>query len=147
MIGYRSIKDAKNGFFDRAAVMAAMDKTTHAVLSRFGAFVKRTAQLSIRSRDGSSKPGTPPHSHTGLLRKYIFFSWDKDSRSEVIGPAKITDRKTPDAPPALEYGGVFLRHNGAGRYRANYPARPFMQPALKKNSPELPGMWKDALRK
>lgn len=146
-VGFRSVRDAKNGFFDRAAVIGAMDATARKVLSKFGAFVRRSAQLSIRTREGSSTPGSPPHGHIGLLRKYIFFSWDNDRRSVVVGPAKLNGRASSDAPKALEYGGTFIRQTRTGTRAARYPARPFMGPAFDANEPKLPGMWADALRK
>ncbi|HOM77081.1 MAG TPA: hypothetical protein PLE88_11240, partial [Anaerohalosphaeraceae bacterium] len=56
-------------FFDSPKVIRAVDKSTRKVLSRFGAFVRRTAKQSIRKRKKSSTPGTPPSSHTGLLKR------------------------------------------------------------------------------
>ena len=53
-------------FFDRTAVTGAVDRATRSVLSRFGAYVRRTAKGSIRKAKGPSKPGSPPHSHKGL---------------------------------------------------------------------------------
>lgn len=147
IVGFRSVRDAKNGFFDRAAVMGAMDVTARKVLSKFGAFVRRSAQFSIRSRKGFSAPGSPPHGHTGLLRKFIFFSWDNNRRSVVIGPAKLNGRASNDALRALEFGGRFARRGRAGTYTAKYPARPFMGPAFNANLPKLPGMWANALKK
>lgn len=147
IVGFRSVRDAKNGFFDRAAVANAMDATARRVLSKFGAFVRRTAQLSLRTRKGTSPPSSPPYSHTGLLKRFIFFSWDNDRRSVVIGPAKLNGRASQDAPQALEYGGRFVRRTRTGTRPATYPARPFMGPAFNANEPKLPGMWADALTK
>lgn len=147
IVGFRSVRDAKNGFFDRAAVIGAMDATARKVLSKFGAFVRRSAQLSIRSRKGASAAGSPPHGHVGLLRKFIFFSWDNDRRSVVIGPAKLHGRASADALRALEFGGTFNRQTRTGTRAVRYPARPFMGPAFDANTPKLPKMWADALRK
>src|SRR5690606_6172596 len=49
-------------FFDRKAVTSRVDKATRKVLSRFGAFVRRTARSSIRKRKKTSQPGSPPSS-------------------------------------------------------------------------------------
>lgn len=140
------LKDAKAGFFDRAAVINATDRATRRVLSRFGAFVRRSAQLSIRTRDGFAPPGSPPHGHTGLLRKFILFSFDQDRRSVVIGPTLLNGKAYKDTAPALEYGGTFMRRSFTGTRMARYRARPFMAPAFDANISKLPGMWRDAIK-
>ena len=91
----------KSMFFDTAKVKKAVSSGTRKVLSKFGAFVRRTARSSIRSRKKSSAPGSPPSSHTGLLKRLIFFGYDPSRRSVVIGPAPL--RSTVEAPPLLEY--------------------------------------------
>ena len=146
-IGFRSVKAAKGGFFDRAAVAAAMDRVTRRVLSRFGAYVRASARNSLHRRNGTSAPGSPPFSHVGLLRQFIFFSWDQDRRSVVIGPAKLNGRASQDAPQALEFGGRFQRRTRSGAHVAHYPARPFMGPAFATTLPKLPRMWAEALSK
>ena len=50
----------KQMFFDRAKVKNAVDKGVRKVLSKFGAFVRRTARSSIRKRKRVSAPGEPP---------------------------------------------------------------------------------------
>jgi len=76
----------KQMFFDRDKVRKRTDAGTRRVLSRFGAYVRTTAKHSIRKRKRISEPGEPPSSHTGLLRRFIFFGYDRDRRSVVIGP-------------------------------------------------------------
>ena len=88
MIGMKLSK-AKLSFFDSKAVTGAVDKATRRVLSRFGAFVRRGAKSSIRKRKRVSKPGEQPSSHTGLLKKFIFFGYDRSRSSVVIGPARL----------------------------------------------------------
>jgi len=56
-------------FFDRQAVISKVDAATRRVLSRFGAFVRQRAKSSIRKRRNPAPPGSPPSSHTGLLKK------------------------------------------------------------------------------
>ena len=87
-------------FFDRRAVLSRVDAATQSVLSRFGAFVRQAARTSIRFRKKPSEPGQPPSSHTGLLRRFIFFSYEPRQRSVVIGPARLN--KTGDAPRAMK---------------------------------------------
>ncbi|HAT10337.1 MAG TPA: hypothetical protein DCS97_07035 [Planctomycetes bacterium] len=145
VIGFRTRKDAQRNFFDRAAVISALDRTTATVFARFGAFVRQRAKTSIRKRKKASPPGSPPSSHLGLLRDNIFFSFDQDSRSLVVGPVLLNGRAHRDAPRALEYGGAFTRRNKRGSYQATYKARPFMTPAFDAELPGLPRMWANAL--
>jgi hypothetical protein len=95
----------KQLFFDSKKVRRAVDRTTRRVLSRFGAFVRRAARSSIRKRKRVSEPGNPPSSHTGLLRRFIWFAYEPDKRSVIIGPARLTGDAMGEAPEALEYGG------------------------------------------
>jgi hypothetical protein len=140
MIGF----EIKKLFFDREAVVSKVDAATRKVLSKFGAFVRRTAKGSIRHRKAAAPPGTPPSSHTGLLRKFIFFGYEPDRRSVVIGPVRL--RRGGDAPPLLEYGGEATLERRGKRERVTYKARPFMGPAFEKEQPKLPTMWRDSVR-
>jgi len=75
--------EIKQLFFDSPKVVRAVDRTTRRVLSKFGAFVRRTARSSIRKRKRISEPGSPPSSHSGLLKKFIFFGYDPTGTTEV----------------------------------------------------------------
>ena len=79
-----------------------------------------------------SRPGDPPRSILGLLRKLIFFVWDPARKSVVIGPAKINSKS--DAPSALEHG--------AGKIRR----RPYMQPAYERNKAKIAAMWRNSVK-
>lgn len=68
---------AKQGFFDRALVQQKVAAAERKVLSWFGAFVRQRAKTSIKKRKGTSPPGQPPHSHVGLLRKFVLFAYDR----------------------------------------------------------------------
>jgi phage gpG-like protein len=129
-------------FFDSAKVVRSVDKSTRKVLSRFGAFVRRTAKQSIRKRKKTSTPGTPPSSHTGLLKRFIFFGYDPQKESVVIGPTRLTENNRGEAPSILEYGG----RTTVDKKRVKISARPFMGPAFEKEKPNLPSMWKDSVK-
>lgn len=138
----------KSLFFDRKAVLDAVDKAKRAVLSKAGAFIRTIARTSIRKRKGSAPAGEPPHSHVGLLRNFILFGYDRASDSVVVGPAKLN--KPTEAPRVLEHGGVttvtkFSRGKRRKR-RASIAARPFMGPALEKERPKLPLLWRGSVR-
>jgi hypothetical protein len=79
----------RNWFFDSPRVLAGVDRARRRVLSRFGAFLRTAARSSIRKRKGASAPGKPPSSHTGILRRFLFFAWDPFARSVVVGPAAV----------------------------------------------------------
>ena len=139
----------KQMFFDRKAVTGAVDKATRKVFSRFGAFVRRGAKSSIRKRKRISSPGEPPSSHTGLLKRFIFFGYDRQRRSVVIGPQRL-NQKVGEAPKALEYGGTSTivegLRNRRKKRRVRIQARPYMGPAFQKEQPKLPAMWAGSFR-
>ena len=134
----------KEVFFTSKKVIEATDAATRQVLSRFGAFVRQRARTSIRKRKAISEPGNPPSSHTGLLRNGIFFGYDITSRSVVVGPVPLRGRR-PVAPPALEYGGTSSTPGTFSR-TFNVRARPYMRPALRKELPGLPRLWKNSVK-
>jgi hypothetical protein len=135
---------AKQGFFDRAAVRSAVDAATRRVFSKFGAFVRQRARTSIRRRKGSSRPGSPPHSHVGLLKRFIFFAFDPARKSVVVGPTLI--RSESEAPRLLEHGGEFVDEDDGEPRLRRYAARPFMGPAFEMELASLPDLWRDSVR-
>jgi len=148
MIGY-GINQAKGLFFDSKAVLSATTRAERRVFSKFGAYVRTAARSSIRKRKKVSEAGSPPSSHTGLLKKFIFFGYDPMRKSVVIGPARL-NAKTGDALPALEHGGPSRilsgrRHKRRVRTIA-VAARPFMGPAFEQEKPKLPAMWRDSVK-
>lgn len=135
-----SLDTAKRGFFDRDAVIDDTDEGTRKTFSRFGAFVRQRSRSSIRKRKKTSAPGQPPSSHTGLLKRFIFFSWDANERSVVIGPTLLNAKSRGRIiPQILEHGG---RSESARTDRTFIVApRPFMQPAFDTELDNLPRMW------
>lgn len=138
----------KDLFFDRHAVIAAVDRAKRKVLSKAGAFIRTAARTSIRKRKGSAPPGAPPHSHEGSLRRLILFGYDRASDSVVVGPVGF---KGSAAPSALEHGGstTVLRRRG-GRLtsrKVRIAPRPYMAPALEKERPRLPPLWRNSIKK
>ena len=149
-------------FFDKPAVMLAVDKAALRVFSRFGAFVRKTARRSIRKprkkrvaefndfekiqyrKTGyrplaSSEPGKPPRNQTGRLKDTIFFWYDRNEQSVIIGPSHSGGF---DRMGALEHGGLTMSRKRAFHIRA----RPFMRPALAKELPKLDKMWHHSIR-
>jgi len=141
----------KDMFFDRAAVVRAVDGAKRKVLSKAGAFIRTAARTSIRKRKGSAPAGKPPHSHEGSLRRLILFGYDKAADSVVVGPVGF---KKSVAPNVLEYGGdtvVLRRVGGRGgkltSQKVKIAARPYMAPALEQERPKLPLLWRNSIRK
>ena len=154
--------DMKKMFFDRAAVIAKVDPATRKALSKFGAFVRTTARRSIKNapfikpkekgvertdfRKRYSKPGNPPYSRTGKLKKFISFAYDPAKRSVVIGPEILPGKRKAIAPPILEYGGVTTVKFGKKTRTARYSSRPYMTPAFNKEQRKLPEIWRDSVK-
>lgn len=126
------------------------------VLSKAGAFIRTAAKTSIRKRKGSAPwgGGAPPHSHEDSLppqRRLILFGYDKPNDSVVVGPVGF---KKSEAPSVLEYGGdtvVFRRLGGRGgkltSQKVKIAPRPYMAPALEKERPNLPLLWRNSIKK
>src|SRR5262249_47529030 len=152
-----------------------LDAGKRRALSKFGAFVRTRARSSIRTRKKASKPGSPPSSHTGLLKRFIFFGFDPVAQSVVIGPVLAGPKS--GAPETLEYSGPvqirqavpLLRRAASSAQAKAYRqlvregrivppsrefrtrtvfvrARPFMHPAFEAELPKAPQMFKDQIR-
>ncbi|MGE0606562.1 MAG: hypothetical protein AB7O62_05485 [Pirellulales bacterium] len=140
----------KTQFFDRQAVMNATTRAERKVLSRFGAFVRTTARSSIRKRKKPAAPSQPPSSHTGLLKRNIFFAYESDRANVVIGPIRLNAKNT-NAPETLEHGGAATvvrkgRRGKRTKRRVHIDARPFMGPAAEKERSKLPTLWANSIR-
>ncbi len=150
MIGMK-VDQVKGLFFDRAVVADAMDKTTRRAFSKFGAFVRTRARSSIRKRKRVSEPGSPPSSHSGLLRQFIFFAYDPDRKSVVIGPAKLNSVLSPTAAKSLEHGGESIVRSGRREHgetrKVLVRPRPFMQPAFEAELPKAAKLFENSLNK
>lgn len=162
-------------FFDSRPVRRAVDAARRKVLSKAGAFIRRRAKSSIRKRKRPSSPGSPPSSHTGILKKFIFFGYDPTSESVVVGPARTNQvffsqsgqPVTGTVPSVLEYGGSIrvLEVDRGGRWRradlrsrrriagrrtrlrkVRIDPRPYMQPALEKEKANFPELWRNAVK-
>ena len=143
MIGMK-LKEAKGLFFDRTKVTKAVDRTTRKNLSRFGAYVRTRSRSSIRKRRRISAPGQPPSSHTGLLKRNIFFVYEPSRRSVVIGPVLLNS--SSGAPELLEHGGTVIREVKGQSVRMTYRPRPYMGPAFEAEQDQLEKLWRNSVR-
>lgn len=101
--------------------------------SRTAFLIWQTAGASIKQAKGPSDPGEPPHTHRGAwMWRALKYKADRDGA--VIGP---THSVMADAGAAHEFGGEFRG--------TQYPARPFMRPALEKNADIFASDWKGSI--
>lgn len=159
--GGKTIAQVKNFFFDRDKVLRAADKATIQVLGRFGAFVRRRAQTSMRRKKGASPPGQPPHAHGekragkkysgAWLRELVLFAYDPLTRSVVVGPLGF---RRSSVPALHEFGGTQDRmgwRTEAGKRvvkkvgTARYPPRPYMRPALLAELPKFAELFRGSI--
>lgn len=94
----------------------------------------------------SSRPGEPPRTPTGILRRSILFVYDRSSRSVVIGPYDLN--RGTGAPRTLEYGGTATITLGGQRRQIEVAARPYMRPALAAEvaAGTIPEAFRDSMR-
>lgn len=161
-------RNPQQWFLDREKVIKRLERKRVAAMAKMGGFIRTTAQRSIRPGRYSSQPGQPPRSHTGELRRNIYFAYDPTSDSVVVGPTAFRNSGVPEA---LEFGGTVQVKNRliiqrknlgktrsgrdrqerqvAGRYTGplTIKARPFMGPALFKSRTRLPEIWAQAISK
>ncbi len=158
----------KQLFFDRQRVQRAVDSARRRVLSQAGAFIRQAAKTSIRKRKRPAPPGHPPHSHVGLLRRFILFGYDRQTDSVVVGPVGFAKSNVPHV---LEFGGVTItrqpklipversapskrrRRSAKTKWvrvpagaRLVYEPRPYMGPAMAKELPKFPELWHNSIR-
>jgi hypothetical protein len=112
----------KNGFFDRGRVLEAMDAATFREMKRMGALTRTVAKRSMVKRKGASLPGRPPHEHVGTIDRLLFFAYDYQSESMVVGPVGFSGSTVLRD---LEYG-----KKASGKLGGAIAPRPFMRPAM-----------------
>jgi hypothetical protein len=105
----------KDIFFDRPAVVRAVEDANRKALFRAAMTVRKIAQRSMRYRKympggRGSPPGNPPFARRGrgpgkdaLVRKLLFGGYDPASATSLAGPAAING--STGAPSNLEFGG------------------------------------------
>ena len=140
----------KQDFRETAAALAKFKAAARQALYRQGGFIRTTAKNSMKSGspNNPSRPGEPPHSITGLLKKFLFFSWDSMQQSVVIGPAAF--KADPTTPRLLEEGGQESARVCVGRHRVRKQVtiapRPYMAPALQASQKKLPDYWANSIK-
>jgi len=125
----------KTEFRKTRVVKAVRDESVKS-LGHAAALVRMTARRSIRRRKGPSRPGKPPHTKRGLLKRAIAYAVTPDKQEAVIGPSFNV---------AGQFGAA---HEHGGRFgRESFPLRPFMGPAMEKIRHRLPKQWQGIIAK
>ena len=126
-------------FLDAAGLTKAVAQASKTPLEQAGLLTSSAARKSVRKQPDtpmlskktglplkkkkSSKPGNPPFSITGKLKKNIVTRRGKDLLRPSVRVLSRKDR-------VHEFGGK------------NHPARPYLQPALEKQKAKFPGLWR-----
>lgn len=105
----------------REAVREGGERTTlHAL-----AGIRKDARASIEKSSTPSAPGSPPHTRRGQLKSaaaILFALGAATPEAAVIGFAGAVASKMGTSAAVHEHGGQYKGQN--------YPARPFMKPAM-----------------
>lgn len=128
-------------FLDAPRVLREVESTKRRAMGKSLGWIRKVAQRSIRRRKGYAPAGKPPHSHTDLLKRFIYYAYDPATGGGIVGPVALRNTDG-QAPHTLEHGGWALvrkrvhRRGHAFRsrqlIRVHYKPRPFMAPALRK---------------
>ena len=120
--------------FDEEGLVARVSRAAAGVLRRMGAYVRTAARRRVATSPDPSRPGTPPHTRGGALRRGILFAVEQRRFRVLVGPSF---RFVGESMAAHEFGG--------GYRRERYPKRPLMGPALRDSIPHLARMWENAV--
>lgn len=155
------LRNVSGKFFDSKVVMSATDRAERRILSRAGAYVRRISRSSIRRRKNPSKPGKAPTNWVGTLKKLIFFTYDTNRKTVVIGPTKSGRGIVPNV---LEEGGHTTVEERSFEYERNHEGmrakvfkgikkhkvmikkRPYMKPAFDKVLPTVAEQFQNSIR-
>ncbi len=71
--------------FDKQKLKKKAETATFTSLSEAGGAVRKTAKRSIRKRKKASKPGSPPNTQTGMLKRVIRYDVTNNRTVVAIG--------------------------------------------------------------
>jgi len=155
-------------FFDRSIIRTNWSAINRNPMQRAGVLIRTIARRSIRHVTRRTTPplppGQPPRSRApGRPFKMIFSVPKNAGTGVVVGMVGFDSRGVPGRQ---EHGGAFpveqpmfgfrmVRSRYGGHFRARrllgrrrvigrFPSRPFMQPALRRASTQIPGFWRNA---
>ena len=100
--------------FNANRVKRKVDQASFKSLGHAGGAIRKTAYRSIRKRKKPSRPGTPPHTQTGRLKRSIRYEVDRRSPGVVIGPINEIAGRIWNLH---EFGGVARKRRKLKRHR------------------------------
>lgn len=105
------------------------------------------ARSAMRRRKRASRPGEAPSVRKGQLKRFLVYAYEPGKHVSLFGPRKLSGA-VQDTPEALEKGLAVTRRVGRKRIakRIKIDKRPAMVPALDVVRPDLPAMWRGAVR-
>jgi phage gpG-like protein len=72
--------------FDKRKLKKKAETATFTSIREAGGAIRKTASRSIRKRKKASKPGSPPNTQTGMLRRVIRYEVTSNKTEVIIGP-------------------------------------------------------------
>lgn len=107
----------------------------------YAKFVRVKGRDLIRKRKRPSRPGEPPASHAGFLRRLLLYA----RVSETVYRVGVQTRAGSKVPGILEWGGTTAirtrrRGRGSTTTRARIAPRPFIRRARDIERPKVPGL-------
>lgn len=112
-------------------LMRTIERARAGSLHAVGYLVSSIAKGKIVRSGKAARPGQPPTTRRGLMRRAIRYAVAPDKRSVVIGPVYSM---VGTAGAAHEYGGKYKKQR--------YPKRPFMRPSLIEAAPQIGPTYK-----
>jgi hypothetical protein len=99
-------------FLDRPKVAAMLTRNEQRFLNRVGGQYRLVVKRSMRSGKATKRkdesyaaPGQPPRYHTKLLRDNIFYQYDPEKSTVIVGSRKLNGTDG-NIPRVLEFGGT-----------------------------------------
>lgn len=155
-----NVQRVKNAFFRQKTIDDMISKKRYRALSKMGAFVRRSAKTSLRYRKKPSPPGAPPSVHRSNmfkrrktdkqgnskdvmqspLRELLFFAYDQQAKSVVVGPVPLGAKAI--VPGVLERGGSVVSRTQGRPRRVTIAPRPYMKPAVNRERHKFKALFK-----
>ncbi len=99
---------------DADRIRRKVDQASFNSLGHAGGTIRKTAYRSIRKRKKTSRPGSPPSSPTGRLRRSFRYEVERQTPGVVIGPVNEISGRLWNLH---EFGGIARKRRRLKRHR------------------------------